>query len=164
MCCLQGHIALRPCWFCANVVFRMHFTRNMSPVFVDHTCIGSKGDPSCSTPRNPSGGPCCAWRPSACMQVPARCTSRRSPTGCDGCPTGSSTNPRSTSRRRTKMLDWCHVYLCGGLADVELGHGSASEVARAYILRRAGPARCTLEVAKAVRPPWHQFRRTVRQE
>ena len=119
MCGLKGHSALRPCWCCANVILRKYFTGRMQSNFVDHTCIDKQS--------------VVLHTASSFRAILPRLETAGLHAGADalhelvivhGVRWVQNGLLYSEELRITplhQMLDWCHVYLCGGLADVELG-------------------------------------------
>ena len=119
MCGLKGHSALRPCWCCANVILRKYFTGRMQTNFVDHTCIDKQS--------------VVLHTASSFRAILQRLETAGLHAGADALHeleivhgvrwvrNGLLYSEELRITPLNQMLDWCHVYLCGGLADVELG-------------------------------------------
>ena len=119
MCGLKGHSALRPCWCCANVVLRKFFTRRMSANFVDHTCIhrASVVFHTAQSFRDTS----LRLEDVGLHSGPGALHELEITHGVRWVPNGLLYATALNITPLNQMLDWCHVYLCGGLVDVELG-------------------------------------------
>ena len=119
MCGLKGHSALRPCWCCANVILRKYFTGRMQCNFVDQTCIVKQS----VVPHTASSFKAILPRlETAGLHAGADALHELEIVhGVRWVQNGLLYSEELRITPLNQMLDWCHVYLCGGLADVELG-------------------------------------------
>ena len=118
MCGDKGHSALRPCWACANVILRRYFTAAMRGC-VDHTSLATD-----SIVRHTAGTFNVVMRRLSFAgrnALPGEITELEIVHGVRYVPNGLLMAADFGITLLNQMLDWCHVYLCNGLAYVERG-------------------------------------------